>query len=206
MYIIPFLDFKSTRHLVDPELLEPCHRQRRREVGDQEIGLCKLREDMFWDRLFPLPFNCILGEVLFDKCPTRLLPSPVRFAVIWRWQAREIWWFGKWDYGAVCGRHRANNLSLLIENPGLTILSGSCVYVAETDFVPCPDKLNTSCWCSPEAPDRLMRSNCRSRPRQIHPRIVRGYHGWKITYLMYNFLGGDGIIQTHSLTMTKALK
>jgi len=56
MNIVPLLNFHDTKDIMDPEVLQYIHGQRRWQGGQQHAVLRKRLEDMFRQRLRGIPF------------------------------------------------------------------------------------------------------------------------------------------------------
>lgn len=89
VYVVKVLDLESAQQLVDTQLLQPLDRQRRGQVGDQHVGLGERLEDVRRHRLFALPFEGVLQQVLLDEGADVALPFAVRVVVVGRGQAGE---------------------------------------------------------------------------------------------------------------------
>lgn len=75
---------------MNPQLLQPLHRQRRGKRRDQHIRLRKRLKDMFRHRLSRIPFQRLLNHILLHKRATRLLPSQMRLLVVWRRKPNNV--------------------------------------------------------------------------------------------------------------------
>jgi hypothetical protein len=101
MNIIKILDLQHAQQLMNPKLLQPLHRQRRWQRGQQHPGFSKLLEHALREQLGGVPFQRVVDEVLLDEGAARFLPFQMRLFVVGRGEASEVGGLGEGDYGGL---------------------------------------------------------------------------------------------------------